>query len=128
MKAAGETENLFLEIEKCSLEGDLNPGFAQGRFPNPRCWKISVSTHVSKNAFSVSSFPQENHGNGFWETPCRFPKAIGRFPEKVYYRRKPRICFANPKAASMPFLGFSFPTVTGRVREGPFRCGLEPGF
>ena len=93
-----ETENLFLEIEKFSLEGDLNFGFSQGRFPISRLFKISVSTHVSKNAFSVSSFPQESNGNGFWETPCRFPKVIRRFPEEGYYRRKPRIISLSQKA------------------------------
>jgi hypothetical protein len=85
-----ETENLFLEIEKFPLEGDLNFGFSQGRFPISRLLKISVSNHVSKNGSSVSSSPQESNGNGFWETPCRFPQVIRRFPEEGYYRRKPR--------------------------------------
>jgi hypothetical protein len=68
----------------------LNFGFSQGRFPVSRLLLISVSIHVSKNGSRFPVSPRRNHGNGFWETPCRFPIVIRRFPQKVYYRRKPR--------------------------------------
>jgi len=59
-------------------------------FPRP------VSNPVSKKCHSVSKFPEEETGNGFWEMRSRFPK-IPFVSIFVLYRSetKPEICRGN---------------------------------